>query len=88
MTEITDLDYSPPAQPRNSLRDLRKALAGLLHHVDRNTCTHEETHRGGFIWTICGGCGMKWADDRGGFVPHQDDPSVAQARKILSETER
>jgi hypothetical protein len=62
----------------------RKALADLLAHVDRETCTHEETHRGGVLWTICDSCGRKWADDEGGFVPHQDAPAVASARRILS----
>lgn len=57
-----------------------KALKALLDHVDRNTCEHEETHRGGVIWTICDGCGRKWADDEGGFVPHRDPPAVAAAR--------
>lgn len=62
----------------------RAALADLLEYVDRNTCTHEDTHRGGAIWTICDGCGMKWADDEGGFVPHQDAPAVAAARAALA----
>mgnify|MGYP003575130309 CR=1 FL=1 len=61
---------------------VREALAALLDHVDRETCTHEETHRGGFIWTICDQCGRKWADDQGGFVPHTDPPAVARARLI------
>lgn len=58
-------------------------LRGLLDHVDRNTCTHESTHRGGFLWTICDDCGMKWADDKGGFKPHADAPAVAKARAVL-----
>jgi hypothetical protein len=57
-----------------------KALAALLDRWDRETCVHEETHRGGFIWTICNQCGRKWADDEGGFVPYSDPPEVAQAR--------
>lgn len=64
--------------------DERAALAGLLDYVDRNTCTHEITHRGGTIWTICDGCGENWADDEGGFVPHQDAPAVAAARAALA----
>ena len=59
-----------------------KALRALLDHVDRNTCEHEETYRGGFIWTICSGCGRKWADDQGGFVPYSDAPAVAAARFV------
>ena len=63
---------------------LRKALTDLLRYVDRQTCTHEETHRGGAIWTICDGCGKKWDDDAGGFRPHQDAPEVARARVALT----
>lgn len=59
-------------------------LAGVLREYDRNTCTHEETHRGGAIWTICDGCGMKWADDRGGFEPYQEPESIAAARALLA----
>ncbi|ATS92356.1 hypothetical protein DLP05_127 [Stenotrophomonas phage vB_SmaS_DLP_5] len=60
-------------------------IADLLKHIDKETCTHEETHRGGAIWTICDSCGRKWADDEGGFQPHKDDPAVAQARKYMQE---
>jgi hypothetical protein len=63
---------------------LKAALRALLDHVDRETCLHEETHRGGYLWTICDHCGRKWADDEGGFVPHQDSVPVAEARKILA----
>ncbi|QIN95288.1 hypothetical protein DLP3_125 [Stenotrophomonas phage vB_SmaS_DLP_3] len=62
----------------------RAVLADLLKLVDRETCTHEETHRGGAIWTICDSCGRSWADDKGGFVPHEDHPAVAAARKYLA----
>lgn len=58
------------------------ALKDLLDHVDSETCTHEDTHRGGAIWTICDACGRKWADDEGGFVPYVDPPAVARARII------
>jgi hypothetical protein len=59
-----------------------KALRDLLDHVDRETCPHEDTHRGGLIWTVCDACGRKWADDEGGFVPYSDPPAVARARLI------
>ncbi|AZR94999.1 hypothetical protein BBB39_15435 [Bordetella trematum] len=75
---------APAAAERAPVDDLRSALAGLLDYVDRTTCTHEETHRGGVIWTICDDCGRKWADDEGGFVPHQDAPAVAAARAALA----
>lgn len=60
--------------------DLIRALV-KLH--DLNTCTHEETYRGGAIWTICPQCDRKWADDQGGFVPYADPPAVQQARALL-----
>jgi len=63
---------------------IRSILAALLAHVDRETCTHEETYRGGSIWTICKDCDRKWADDRGGFKPHEDAPAVAAARAALA----
>lgn len=63
---------------------LADALRGLIKHVDRETCRHEVTHRGGAIWTICDACGMKWADDQGGFVPYTDAAAVAEAREALA----
>ncbi len=70
--------------PAAAQPSLEKALRELLDHVDRNTCTHEQTSRGGAIWTICDDCGMKWADDRGGFKPHNDAPAVTKARAALA----
>jgi ribosomal protein L37AE/L43A len=63
---------------------LVEALKALLNHVDRETCRHEATHRGGAIWTICDDCGREWADDRGGFVPYTDPAAVAEARAALA----
>ena len=68
------------------MRTVLTALWTLLDHVDAETCVHEELHRGGTIWTICDGCGRKWADDEGGFVPHSDPPAVAKARAIIEAT--
>lgn len=53
--------------------------------MDINTCLHEETKRGGTIWTICCYCDKKWADDEGGFVPRVDAPEVATARRVLAD---
>lgn len=62
---------------------LRKALKALLDRDERNTCQHENTHRGGFLWEICDDCGAKWADDEGG-KPQWDDPAEwVEARTIL-----
>lgn len=54
-----------------------------LDDWDRHTCTHEDTSRGGFLWTICDGCGAKWADDEGGFQPYSDPPGIAGLRAAL-----
>jgi len=61
-----------------------EALKALLHHHERSVCTHEETHRGGGIWTICDSCQRKWADDEGGFKPYVDPPEVENARATLA----
>jgi hypothetical protein len=86
-----EVSASDPA-PWPDLRALLKAyqergqvLKDLLDHVDKETCVHENTHRGGILWTICDDCGRKWADDEGGFVPHQDAPAVAKARTALNQ---
>lgn len=68
----------------HTLGPVADALRALLDHVDRNTCEHEDTTRGGTNWTICQRCGKKWADDEGGFVAHSDAKPVARAREILN----
>lgn len=70
------------------VKELEAGLLSLLRHVDNETCTHEDTYRGGLIWTICSACGCKWADDRGGFVPHCDAPAVSSARALLSPKDK
>jgi hypothetical protein len=62
---------------------LAKHLEKCIDHIDRNTCEHEDTYRGGAIWTICRGCGMKWADDEGGFMPYQEPKWLTAARAAL-----
>ena len=76
-----------PAQQTKQEYVLRKALVNLVTHVERETCTHEETHRGGAIWTICDSCGKKWADDEGGFQPYQEPPALYAAYEALSHRE-
>ena len=63
---------------------LEAALRDLLSYVERNECQHEDTHRGGAIWTICDGCGMKWADDKGGFRPYAESKPITDARAALA----
>ncbi len=67
--------------------EMNKAL-DLLHdlvsEVERKTCCHEETHRGGAIWEICDSCGAKWADDEGGKPEFAWPESVDKARAFLA----
>lgn len=63
-------------------------IAQLLKHIDANTCCHEETYRGGAIWTICSSCGKKWADDEGGFAAYEEPPAIASAREFVLGTQK
>lgn len=72
-----ELDTSAAPEWRPVLRD-------LLDYTERNECTHEETHRGGVLWTICDCCGRKWADDEGGFTPYVEPPQISAARELLA----
>ncbi|HQS22751.1 hypothetical protein [Acidovorax sp.] len=58
-------------------------IADLVRHIDRETCTHEETHRGGAIWEICNSCGSMWADDKGGKPEFKWPDCVEKARAFL-----
>ncbi|WP_176476874.1 hypothetical protein [Pseudomonas aeruginosa] len=59
-------------------------LHDLVSEVERKTCCHEETHRGGAIWEICDSCGAKWADDEGGKPEFAWPESVDKARAFLA----
>lgn len=71
---------------RNDNDRLRKALKALLKRDEINTCQHEETHRGGFLWEICDDCGAKWADDEGGKPEWKDPPEWVEARLLLEKS--
>lgn len=64
-------------------KDLRAALKDLVRYVERESCMHEETHRGGTLWTICDHCGRAWADDEGGFKPYEPPPELQRAYEVL-----
>lgn len=70
------------------LERVQNALSGLLAYAERNECQHDETYRGGVLWTICSGCGAKWADDEGGFQPYREPTAITQARAALSPVEQ
>ncbi len=67
---------------------LRESLKKLLDYSERNTCQHEDTHRGGFLWEICDVCGAKWADDMGGKTEWKDPPEWVAARAALAGEEK
>ena len=66
------------------LQQARDALQALSKHADGLMCRHEDTYRGGAIWTICRDCGQKWADDRGGFVPFTEPASLTTAFEAIA----
>lgn len=68
-----------------SKASLRQALKDLVEYVERNRCLHEETERGGVIWTICKGCGKKWADDEGGFRLDPEPNELSYAKYLLDD---
>lgn len=57
----------------------------LVEHIERETCTHDETHRGGAIWEICDFCGQKWSDDRNPKPEFKWPQVVEDARAMLSD---
>lgn len=61
------------------------ALRNLLTYAEQNTCTHESTHRGGAIWTICDDCGEKWADDEGGKPRYKEPIEFTRARRAYRQ---
>ena len=66
---------------------LLAALKGVLLRDERNTCRHEETHRGGAIWEICDSCGAMWADDQGGKPKWENPKEWTQARAAIKAVE-
>ena len=66
---------------------LLAALKALLARDEKNTCRHEETHRGGAIWEICDSCGSMWADDEGGKPEWEDPKEWTQARAAIAAAE-
>ena len=66
-------------------KEIIKALEDLLRYAERQTCLHEETHRGGAIWEICDSCGAQWADDRGGKPEnaHEWPDEIAAAQEVV-----
>lgn len=71
---------------KEQVEKLATTLEQLLRRSEIEKCQHEETHRGGAIWTICDRCGRKWADDEGGFQPYEEPVDFANARAAIDAT--
>jgi hypothetical protein len=69
---------------RALLEAAARALEDALNEIARNTCTHDETFRGGAIWEICLHCDMKWADDQGGKPEYAQPPQIIAAYDTLA----
>lgn len=63
---------------------LLEALEALLARDERNTCQHDETHRGGAIWEICNSCGMQWSDERDPKPEWKDPKEWIEARAAIA----
>lgn len=70
---------------RREIERLREALTVLLRRDEINTCQHEETYRGGFLWEICLSCGANWTDDEGGRPEWREPPEWILARAALNK---
>lgn len=64
-------------------RKLYKLIEDLVDHIEGTICPHESLNRGGSIWTICEDCGMKWADDKGGFHTGEPPTVLTRAHEVL-----
>ena len=79
-----NVEYTRVLAQRDALLE---ALKAMLHRDERNTCRHEETHRGGALWEICDSCGAMWADDEGGKPEWEDPREWTQARTAIKAVE-
>lgn len=84
-TELAEISTQDNGSVIN--QTLLDALRALLQRDVMNTCTHEETYRGGVLWTICSDCGRKWADDEGGKPEWVDPPEWTAASEAIIEAE-
>lgn len=65
--------------------DLLAALKAMVSTYQPK-CEHEETTRGGNIWSICTQCQAQFADDEGG-VPAVDNSAYDNARTAIDKAE-
>lgn len=70
---------------RKSNKNLIKSLDSVLRIATLNICSHDETHRGGFIWEICDQCGASWADDKGGKPEFAYPKEIEKAYSLIAK---
>ena len=70
-----------------SYKELLEALKVLETYASSQTCTHDDTHRGGSIWEICDQCGAMWADDKGGKPKFKWPKEIEAARAAIAKAE-
>lgn len=68
-----------------SREELKDLLTGLVDLYYKNTCMHEDTHRGGVIWEICDQCGQSWADDQGGRPEYKEPKVITDAEELIQK---
>lgn len=78
---------SPESAPSGEGKELVEAAKAALAQIEADECHHEDTQRGGAIWTICNGCGRKWADDEGGFKPYVEPGYITRLRAAIASAE-
>jgi hypothetical protein len=65
---------------------LRSAARDALHYIENRECHHENTQRGGVIWTICEDCGKKWSDDRNPCRPYVEPTVMTRLRNVVDQS--
>lgn len=65
--------------------EIEVIAAELLAHIEKNTCFHLNTHRGGVLWEICDDCGAQWADDEGGKPKFKAPDCVKKAKAYFKK---
>ena len=64
---------------------VKQTIKKITNFAEMYQCEHEDTYRGGAIWTICSQCGRKWADDEGGFVTYEQPSEITEAWELYEK---
>jgi hypothetical protein len=70
------------------MTDILETLREARLQIESSICYHEETHRGGVLWTICDHCDAMWADDRGGFKKPKMPKTWLKLTQAISQLEK